>query len=330
MLGPLHKSIALVLATALLGISGCNRGKSIIDEATGIYLGGDALEAARVLRRVEQEAPNTPEVAKARTLAIEWLTRKSELELGESRRAYLIAALEWAPHDSGLNSRRCEIELDLKEWEAARACLEKVNGQIPMPDQQRLEKILAVHDKSVADAAERARLLESNDPMSLYRLLSDFPGSDESNEASERLPDLSLCADLQRFSEALFTGGQTGPNRWGARLREQSSQGYQRTVLSDIRRSSKEISDRLVELEAQLRDHQIMIDEKEVREQLLEGYSLLRPAMESLHSSFSGKAYKIENRIKKVDRFARDFLEINLKIEEQRSAATESCKALGR
>jgi len=330
MLSSLPKYIALILATSLLGICGCNRGKTIIDEATGVYLKGDALEAARILRRVEVEAPNTAEVSEARSLAVEWLSRKSELEVGESRRAYLIAALEWAPHDSSLNSRRCEVELDLKQWEAARACLQEVDGRIPVPDQQRQEEVLATYDKSVADATERMRLLESADALSLYRLLSEFPGSEESNEASNRLPELSLCADLKRFSEVLFTGGQTGPSRWGARLREQDSQGFQRTVLSDIRRSSKEISDRLGVLEPQLRDHQVMIDEKEVRDQLLEGYSLLQSTMEALHSSFSGKAYKIDNRIKKVDRFARDFLETSLKIEEQRNAAIEGCKALGR
>ncbi len=330
MLCSLHKYIALILTASLLGICGCNRGKTIIDEATGVYLEGDALEAARILRRVELEAPNTAEVSVARSLAVEWLTRKSEIELGESRRTYLIAALEWAPHDSNLNSRRCEVELDLKQWEAARACLHKVDGRIPIPDQQRQEEILAAYDKSVADTTKRRRLLETDDPLSLYRLLSEFPGSDESKKAEERLPELSLCADLKRFAEVLFTGGQTGPNRWGARLREQGSQGYQRTVLSDIRRSSKEISDRLESLEPQLRDHPVMIDENEVLDHLLEGYSLLHSTMKALHSSFGGKAYKIQNRIKKVDRFARGFLETSLKIEEQRNAATEACKALGR
>jgi|GEM_PF-4766381 len=324
------KAIGLTLTALMLLLSGCNRGKTIIDEATGVYLNGDPLEAARILEQVELEAPNTPEVKQARDLAIEWLTRKSELELGESRRTYLLAALRWAPHDPDLNSRRCEVELSLKNWEAARTCLKEVSGRIPGREQKRQEEILATHDKETADSETRARLLESNDPMSLYRLLADFPGSDESHSAAERLPDLSLCADLERFAEILFTGGQTGPAGWGARLKAQDSQGYQRSVLSDIRRSSDELNKRLVDLRTELNEHALMFDEKEVRDLLIEGYDMLQPAMNELHSSFTGKAYKIEQRIKKVDRFARAFIETRQQIEKQRDAAQQACKALGR
>ena len=324
------KTMALVLTALMLLLGGCNPGKAIIDEATDVYLGGDPIKAAQILERVEQEAPNTAEVKQARDLALEWLTRKAELERGETRRTCVLAALQWAPNDPDLNSKRCEVELNLKNWEAARSCLKEVSGRIPILDQQRQEAVLETHDKEVADNETRTRLLESNDPLSFYRLLADFPGSDESHSAAERLPSLSLCADLERFAEILFTGGQTGPGGWGARLKAQNSQGYQRTALSDIRRSSDELNQRLSVLRPELQEHALMFDEKEVRDLLLEGYDMLQPAMNELHSSFSGKAYKIEQRIKKVERFARTFIEIQQKIEGQRSAAQQACKALGR
>jgi hypothetical protein len=323
-------TIGLALAASIVLLSSCNRGKTIIDEATSVYLNGDPLEAARILERVEVEAPNTAEVKQARDLAVEWLTRKSELELGENRRTYLLAALQWAPSDPDLNSRRCEVELTLKNWEAARTCLKEVSDRIPGREQQRQEEILALHDKEIADSEARARLLESNDPISLYRLLADFPGSDESHTAAERLPALSLCADLERFADILFTGGQTGPAGWGARLKAQDSQGYQRSVLSEIRRSTDALNKKLDVLRTELQGHTLMFDEKEVRDMLIEGYDMLQPAMTELHSSFSGKAYKIEQRIKKVDRFARTFIETRQKIEAKRDAAQQACKALGR
>ncbi len=322
-------SIAILIAS-ILGIVGCNRGKDIIDEATGVYLSGDPLRAAEILSRVETEAPNTPEVNEARALAIEWLTRASELERGESRRTYVLAALQWSPSDPDLNSRRCECELDLDNWEAARACLKEVDGKIPGREHQRLTQILADHDKKIANSKERTLLLESDDAISLYRLLAEFPGSDESHRAAERLPELSLCADLKRFSEALFTGGQTGPASWGPRLREQDSPGYQRSVLADIRRSSNELSGILQTLESELREHTIMIDEGPAQEQLLEGYGLLQPEMKRLHASFTGKAYKLEDRIKKIDRFAHRFIETSAQVEERRKAAQQTCEALGR
>jgi len=119
------RSLGLVAMVALAAaLIGCNKGRPIIDEATAVYLTGDALEAARILERVAVEAPDTLEVVEARSLAVEWLTRKSELEIGESRRTFVAAALKWAPGDPDLNSRRCEVELDLKQWEAARTCLQ--------------------------------------------------------------------------------------------------------------------------------------------------------------------------------------------------------------
>ncbi len=324
----IRRFAVLLAGTALM--VGCNKGKTIIDEATAVYLAGDTLEAARILERVRTEAPETPEVNEARTLAVEWLSRKSELETGENRRIFVAAALEWAPNDPDLHTRRCEVELDLEQWETARACLKEVDGRIPGREHKRQSDILATHDQTVADTEQRKRLIESDDPLGWYALLKEFPGSDEAHLAKQKLPEASLCADLKRFSDVLFTGGQTGPGTWGARLREQDSQGYQRSVLSEIRRSSRAISDSVLAMEVELKEHTVMVDEEEVRDHLLDGYAELQPAMAKLSGSFTGKAYKIERRLKIVDRFARDFLTTEKKIEEQRLASKKACEVLGR
>jgi tetratricopeptide (TPR) repeat protein len=308
----------------------CNKGKTIIEDATAVYLAGDTLAAAQILERVQKEAPNTPEVNEARSLAVEWLSRKSELEMGEGRRIFVAAALKWAPNDPDLQARRCEVELHLEQWDAARACLAEVDGRIPKREHARQEEVLTSHDKQVADAEKRSRLLESDDAISWYKLRKEFPDSEEAQIAGERLPAASLCADLARFSEALFTGGQTGPGTWGARLREQDSQGYQRSVMSDIRRSSAALSEQLLVMQAELAEHALMVDEREVRDHLLDGYTELQPAMADLAGSFTGKAYKIEARIKRINRFARGFLATEKKVEEARAASQKACEVLGR
>ena len=324
-------AVRLVALSVLVALAvGCNKGRPIIDEATAVYLGGDALEAATILERVAVEAPETPEINEARALAVEWLTRKSELEKGERRRTFVAAALKWAPDDPDLNSRRCEVELELKEWEAARTCLQEVDGRIAGREQKRLEDLLAVHDKVLGDAVERKRLLDSGDPNNWYKLRRDFPGTDEAHLAGERLPDASLCADIKRFSQVLFTGGQTGPSTWGARLSEQESQGYQRRVLSEIRNGSTVISEQINAFRTELSQRDLMADEGQVRDLLLEGYGHMQPAMDRLTRLFTGKAYKIADRIKRVQRFAKDFLAVEKKVAEKRLAAEKACEALGR
>jgi len=324
-----RRRFAVLLALTALTV-GCNKGKNIIDEATAVYLNGDTMEAAHILERVQNEAPMTPEVHEARALAVEWLSRKSEIETGEQRRIFVAAALEWAPNDPDLHTRRCEVELELEQWEAARACLKEVDGRIAGREHKRQSDILASHDKTVADAEQRKRLLETDDPLGWYKLLKEFPGSDEAHLAKEKLPAVSLCADLKRFTNVLFTGGQTGPGTWGARLREQDSQGYQRSVLSEIRRSSKALSDNILATEIELKEHALMVDEREVRDHLLDGYAELQPAMVKLSGSFTGRAYKIERRLRIVNSFARDFLTTEKKVEEKRVASQKACEVLGR
>jgi len=326
-----HISVRLCVAVLAITLTpACNKGKTIIEEATAVYLAGDALAAARILERVQVEAPDTAEVNEARSLAVEWLSRKSELEKGNGRRIFVAAALEWSPNDPDLQARRCEVELDLEQWEAARACLVEVDGRIPGREHARQEEVLAAHDKQVADGEERRRLLEGDDPISWYRLRKEFPDSAEAQAAGEKLPAVSLCADLSRFSEVLFTGGQTGPGTWGARLREQGSAGYQRSVLSDIRRSSSALSEQLLAMQAELAEHAVMVDEREARDHLLNGYAELQPAMADLAASFGGKAYKIDVRLKRVDRFALKFRLTEKRVEEARAASQKACEILGR
>ncbi len=308
-----------------------NKGREILQQAEAQYLEGNTLEASATLKRVAIEAPETPEVAEAKELAIEWLSKKAALEHGESKRELLLAGLDWAPEDPDLLAPLCEVEQRLKNWDAARACLKKVEGRIAPSEHARLSEVLAVHDRVVAEAEERQRLLQSENPLDWYGLMARFPESDEATEAAQKLPDASLCADLKRFAGQLkLTGAQVGPTTWAKRLREQKERSDQLSMLSTIRREANDLLDSLAKLEEELGTRAMLEDEAPASTKLVEGYVMVRPPVQKLLKSFEPSRYKMEDRLANIDRFDRDFGALVTQVEECREAAELTCQGLGR
>lgn len=323
--------LLLGLVTAPL-LGGCaNKGREILTEAETQYLAGKTLAASETLKRVAVEAPDTPEVAEAHSLAIEWLSKKANLEHGESKRDLLLAGLEWAPEDPDLLSPLCEVQQRLKDWDAARACLKKVEGRIAPSEHARLSEVLAEHDRVVSESAERETLLQSENPLDWYSLMARFPESDEATSAAQKLPDASLCADLKRFAGHLqLTGAQVGPTTWAPRLQEQKERSDQLSILSTIRREATDLLDSLAKLEAELGTRAMLEDEAPASARLIEGYVLVRPPVEKLLKSFEPSRYKMEDRLANIDRFGRTFGELVKQVEERREAAELICQGLGR
>jgi len=322
--------LAGVLLVALL--AGCgNKGRAILQEAETQYLAGNTLAASETLKRVAAEAPESPEVAEAHSLAIEWLSKKAALEHGEAKRELLVAGLEWAPEDPDLLSPLCEVEQRLKNWDAARACLKKVEGRIAPSEHARLSELLAEHDRVVAESAERQHLLDSDNALDWYSLVARFPESEEATEAAQKLPDASLCADLKRFAGQLhLAGSQVGPTTWAPRLRDQKVRSDQLSMLSTIRREATDLLDSLAKLEEELGTRAMLDDETPARDKMVEGYTQIRPPVEKLLKSFEPSRYKMEDRLANIDRFDKNFAELVKPVEACREAAQITCQGLGR
>jgi hypothetical protein len=199
-----------VLLSALL-VNACNKGKSLIDDARKQHDSGNLDGAVAALAQVKQQAPGTPEVAQASTLAVTWLLAAADAAPAKApeREQRAKAALTWDPQSGAAQARVCRVAREAEAWDVLRACLDKnLAGKVDVPSDvvTLLRNALTAHDAEVqqekANAETRARiiLLASDDEADWAALQKQSPGSPEANMAAEKLSHAqSLCTDLDRF-----------------------------------------------------------------------------------------------------------------------------------
>ena len=150
-------AILIVLATLPLG---CNKGRSIIDEAKKLDVAGNRAGALTALKRVEKEAPNTPEVAEARNLAVGWLIADAlkQTVLAE-RRKLLDDALGWDSKNGTAKANLCLSLAEDKRFDELRKCLDvelKDMDSVPQEVVAKAKDALATYDDEVAEKKRKA------------------------------------------------------------------------------------------------------------------------------------------------------------------------------
>ncbi len=121
------RSGRVVLLTGLLLVVGCNKGKSLIEEARRQHDSGSLDAAIATLAQVQQKAPGTPEVAQAAGLAVEWLVAASDAAPAKTpgREQRAKEALSFDPQSGAVQARVCRAAREAEDWDALRTCLDK-------------------------------------------------------------------------------------------------------------------------------------------------------------------------------------------------------------
>jgi hypothetical protein len=201
--------LGLWSVVVVLGLTACNKGKSLIDEARKQHDAGNVDGAVATLARVRQEAPGTSEVKDAETLAVTWLVAAADAAPPKSpdREKRAKDALTWDPASGPAQARLCRAAHEAENWDALRTCLGKelagkrdAPGDVVSP----LQAALAVHDAEVqkqkADSDKRVALLQSDDEADWKALQEQFPGTTETTAAAAKLAATqTLCGDLERY-----------------------------------------------------------------------------------------------------------------------------------
>lgn len=174
-------------------LTGCNKGKPVIEEAQTLHRTGEVELALTKLETVRDIAPGTPEVAEAAELAVGWLIEAADAsEDLKAERDLLGRALKWKPSSGQAQVGLCEVEASEKNLDALRVCIQKLADAEGVP-QERKKDLLA--------KAERMELSASASPKEWLRLAQTWPESDEAKEITPRLlRHYSLCHDVERFA----------------------------------------------------------------------------------------------------------------------------------
>jgi hypothetical protein len=150
----------LIAIVVTVVITGCNKGKSLIDEAKAQRDAGKLTDALMTLHKVEDVAPGTPEVDQAKNLAVEWLLTEADKPDRESDRIGLLTeAVSWNPADGKARARLCVAYADVNNIELLRKCADELKGKpnVPADVPGRLQAALADMEKARAERDAKAR-----------------------------------------------------------------------------------------------------------------------------------------------------------------------------
>lgn len=318
-----------MLPAALLLLSGCNKAKSILEEAESAHEAGDPVGAAEILERMVVEAPGAPEQTRAALLAVRWLTEAEEATEDPGRRRELLhEALEWESDNARTRTALCRLEFDLEDWDAARSCVDEGREVIPTDRLQRFDELLARRDREAEQAVERGRLLASADPADWRRLRRRYGASPEASLADDKLMEASICEDLFRFTEPLKLKGSGSPTDWGERLGREDDRNGQVTVLTEVRDEAERLATSLADTRAALKIHGALPGEEEIQRSLLAAYASLEPPLGRLQRAFGGSVYKVEDRTDAVVRFGCDMRDLVFSLRDARKGAEQTCDDL--
>lgn len=321
--------LAGLLAGALLLVSCTDPAEQIMTEAQALYDAGDPPAAAETLRRLHTETPGASEIATAALLAVRWLTEAAEAaETDDERRRLYRAALDWEPDHSRVWSALCRIEFDAKRWEEGRACVKEGTEYLPADRLQGFTEQLERHDRDVALAAERSRLLDAGDLDSWDELVLSFPDSEEAATAREMIVRTSLCRELARFTEPLKMIGPRSPRTWAERVRKESDRSAQVTVLTQVRDEARLFTEEMGRVKTGLVNHKVMDGEDAIRDSLVSAYTLLEPHLGKLDRAYNRRKYKLEDRLTAVERFDMELGRAWPQMKEARRAADKDCVTL--
>jgi hypothetical protein len=198
-----------VLVAIFLLTGGCNKGKDLMGEARKQHDSGRLDGALSTLAQVRQQAPGTPEVAEAASLATTWLIAAADAApVGAAERVQRAKEVlaSWDPQSGAAQARVCRFAREAEAWDVLAGCLDKgLNGKHDVPPDviDPLRSALSAHRAELqqkADAENRAALLASDDEANWEALQQQFPGSPEAKFAAEKLARAqALCSDLDRY-----------------------------------------------------------------------------------------------------------------------------------
>lgn len=201
--------LKLILLVGIAGLAACNKGKGLIDEARKQHDSGNLDGAVATLARVREEAPGTPEIREAETLAVTWLVAAADTAPAKSpdREKRAKDALTWDPASGPAQARLCRAAHEAGSWDTLRTCLSKdlaSKRDVPTDVVSPLQAALAAHDaetqKQKAEADKRGALLASDDEADWTALQQQFPGTPEATEAAAKVAAAqTLCGDLERY-----------------------------------------------------------------------------------------------------------------------------------
>lgn len=197
----------VVLVVVLLLTLGCKASRELgaAKEAHGAGELGKALEHLAAARNAD---PTSKAALEAQKLAPEWLIAAADEAVASDKKlAYLREALTWDPKSGSAQIRICELHAKDQSWEPLRTCLDKdLAGKSPPPPEVlgRAKDALAIHDREVAEAVERATWLASSEARDWQSIVEKYPSSIEATTARAKLlRHGSICVDLDQFLPVL-------------------------------------------------------------------------------------------------------------------------------
>lgn len=194
-------TMGLAMVLVCLAISGCNKGKQHIEEATKLYEAGNIDGALERLRLVQQDAPKSKEVQQAKDLAVSWLVAAGDKTNDtEKKRSFLDRALQWDSKSGSAQVRICEIHDQADEIEPLVKCVNQdLADKNGVPDDRA---------KPLRERVERNRLLASSDIKDWKQIVEKYPDSKEAPEAWNKIDKVeSLCVAAGNFSFYLLFAG---------------------------------------------------------------------------------------------------------------------------
>jgi len=200
----MRQLVGLLLLAVLAACK--SEGKEDLEQAERQHATGQLDAALSTLELLVRQAPDTAEAEHARRTATSWLVEAADRSSSLfERRVRLEQALEWSPASGPAQARLCVVEIEAKDFAAARRCMdEKLPGKTDVPRQlvDRVRNALDAHAQGEADA-ERKRLLESPSAHHWQALIERFPDSVEAAQAKQRQRrHESLCTDLESYLPA--------------------------------------------------------------------------------------------------------------------------------
>jgi hypothetical protein len=196
------------LALGLFAIAiACNAEKKQLEVASEQHVAGQLDDALTTLEVLLHQAPKSAEAEQATTLATSWLIAAGDTGTDPTaRRLRLEQALKWSPKSGAAQARLCVLQVEAKDFAAARKCVdEKLGDKTDVPAElvERVRSALAARAKADADA-ERRRWLSSSSAHHWKALIEKYPESAEAASAKQKLERReSLCADLAAFARPL-------------------------------------------------------------------------------------------------------------------------------